>query len=128
MGVSPTKKMEEDTMINKIIAVAELHGWVVNHFDEDKIIEFYQYSPAGEDYGFAVSYNTVLDIPGNVRCFAENFDVDGHIKMWIEAEANGVSGVPSVRILCDDAEAIADMQDDLAEALENINWEDKNND
>lgn len=37
--------------------------------------------------------------------------------MWIEARHNGVQGVPNTRTLVEDAEAIQDMLDELAEAL-----------
>ena len=49
--------------------------------------------------------------------YASDFDVDDHIEMWIEARHNGVQGVPNTRTLVEDAEAIQDMLDELAEAL-----------
>lgn len=40
-----------------------------------------------------------------------------HIEMWVEARRHGTSGVPSIRELVKDAEAIDAMLKELAEAL-----------
>ena len=50
-------------------------------------------------------------------CSADDFDVDDHIAMWIEAKKNGTAGVPSTRELVHDAEDIQEMLNELAEAL-----------
>ena len=61
-----------------------------------------------------------------------NFDVDEHIEMWLEAKFNGnVSGIPSARVLVEESERIerdleelarlfsdAIMDDDFAQAKE----------
>jgi hypothetical protein len=49
--------------------------------------------------------------------YAESFDQDEHIEMWIEARHNGVRGVPSTRELVKDAEEIESMLKELSEAL-----------
>lgn len=53
----------------------------------------------------------------NVKEYAESFDQDEHIEMWIEARHNGVRGVPSTRELVKDAEEIESMLKELSEAL-----------
>lgn len=73
-----------------------------------------QYSPAGEDFFFAVS---TKNFPKEIDEYADNFDPDEHIEMWIEARKNGVSGVPTTRELVHDAEEIQKMLKELAEAL-----------
>lgn len=53
-----------------------------------------------------------------VEEYAQDFDVDEHVEMWIDARKRGVSGVPStIRELLEDAEAIQKMLNDLVEAL-----------
>lgn len=53
----------------------------------------------------------------NINEYADDFDPDEHIEMWIEARKNGVAGVPTTRELVHDAEAIQKMLKELAEAL-----------
>lgn len=52
----------------------------------------------------------------NVREYADGFDVDEHVELWIEGR--GKNGVPATaRELVEDAEAIRDMLNELAVAL-----------
>lgn len=74
-----------------------------------------QYSPAGEDFSFSICHNN--DVPEAIREineYAYNFDKDEHINMHIEARNNGLSGVPSIKELVEDADAIQKMLNDLA--------------
>lgn len=57
------------------------------------------------------------NFPDSVVECAEDFDVDEHVEMWIEAKKNGVRGVPSVSELVHDVEEIEEMLEDLAIAL-----------
>lgn len=102
-------------MLNKIIEIAEKLEWTVNV--ENDYIEFGQYSPAGEDFSFIVNTVTPKEIIEQVVEYADDFDIDEHIGMWIEAKRNGVSGVPSTRELVYDAEEISEMLNTLAERL-----------
>lgn len=83
--------------------------------DGDGLIELEKFSPAGEDFIVSVGAD---DFPQNIREYAEGFDEDEHIAMWIEARRNGTRGVPTARELVEDAEAIQKMLDELADALE----------
>ena len=60
------------------------------------------------------------DIVSSVRKYADDFDGDEHVEELIEAKRNGFRGVPSVSILVHDAEAIQEMLDELAYALEQL--------
>lgn len=104
-------------MLNKIIEIAEILDWNVNIDIESDYIEFSQYSPAGEDFSFAVNTLKPKEIIEEVVKYANDFDIDEHIEMWIDARRNGVSSVPSIRELVDDAEEISKMLDVLAERL-----------
>ena len=87
-------------------------GWWVREYDD--YVEVGKYSPAGEDFFFIV---TAENFAREVDLYADKFDPDEHIEMWIEARRNGVQGVPTTRELVDDAEEIQKMLDELAKAL-----------
>lgn len=102
---------------DKIIAKAEELGWNCTASDENEW-EFYQMSPAGEDFGVCLYDED--DIVSAVRKYADDFDGDEHVEELIEAKRYGFRGVPSVSILVHDAEAIQEMLDELAYALEQL--------
>lgn len=86
------------------------------HKCDDGTLELEKHSPAGEDFIFTIDGE---DIPREVRGYAEDFDADEHVDLWMEGR--GKRGVPdSWRVLIDDAEAIQKMLDELAEALESV--------
>lgn len=97
----------------KIIEAAEKLDWTVKEY-EDGTAEFSQYSPAGEDFSFTVNAENAAK---EIYEYYDNFDVDDHIEMWVEAKQNGVAGVPSIRRLVEDAEAISEMLKTLAGAV-----------
>ena len=107
-------KAEEKINSNyqKLVEIAEKLDWNVSLSDDQ--IELESYSPAGEDLVFYIENNEHLG--QQIFEYAENFDEDEHIEMWLEAKRNGTSGVPSVRELVHDAEEIQKMYDELAEA------------
>lgn len=74
-------------------------------------------SPAGEDFGFFVSLGNIVE---DVKNYALDFDTEEHIQMWVQAKMEGVSGVPSVRELIEDADAIKEMLKELSDALESV--------
>lgn len=104
--------MEE--LEKKYLDVIEKYGWAVSAYVCDGRVEIEKYSPAGEDFLICVD---VKNFPEAVAEYAADFDVDDHIEMRIEARRNGVGGVPSTRELVTDAEAIAEMLQELADAL-----------
>lgn len=93
--------------------ICEALEWKVTVF-EDGAVELKQFSPAGEDFSFTVS---VKDFAREVEIYADDFDIDDHITMWLKAKENGVAGVPTARELVHDAEAIQEMLNKLAETL-----------
>ena len=93
--------------------ICESLGWRVIECDGGTY-ELEKWSPAGEDIIFDVEAGNLAK---GVREYADDFDVDDHVELWIEGR--GKRGVPStVRELLEDAEAIAAMLKELAEALE----------
>lgn len=100
-------------MNDKHREICENLGWkIIECSDGDYELE--KWSPAGEDIIFDVSAKKFVE---SVREYADSFDVDDHVEMWISGR--GQRGVPStVRELLEDAEAIEKMLDELADALE----------
>lgn len=100
-------------MNNKILEevkkVCKNNGWSI--FEYDDFWDIRKYSPAGEDFGFSVEKENIIE---NIVNYAYDFDVDEHVKMLVE-NMDTVRGVPqSVRTLVYDADDIADMLKDLA--------------
>lgn len=87
-------------------------GWKVD--DNDAIWEIGKCTPAGEDFWFTVNTENILD---EIKEYAEDFDVDEHVIMWVEAR-NSCRGVPSVRELLEDAEWIDNELQKLVDKLE----------
>lgn len=99
--------------------VAEASYWGVR-WDEDNIagekcVEFSKYSPAGEDFSFEVWYLHVSEISDKIMEYYEGFDPEEHVMLW--ANSAGSNGVPSLRELMEDADAIEEMIRELAIAL-----------
>ena len=79
-------------------------------------MEFSKYSPAGEDFYFEVWYSHVSEIPEKVMEYYEEFDPEEHVMLW--AEHAGRNGVPRLRELMEDADAIEEMIRELALAFD----------
>lgn len=97
----------------KFIDACESLGWTVREYD-DGSADLSQYSPAGEDFSFCVETENFAE---EIRSYYNDFDSDEHAEMWIEAKRNGKSGIPSIRRLIEDADAIESMLEDLAIAV-----------
>lgn len=100
-----------------------------------KGIEFEKYSPAGEDFIFYAQGDTAKEIVESVDYYYEGFDTDEHVKiwiehiaMWIDARSYGKSGIPSISVLVEDADAIDEMLKELSEALYNIDFDEEDED
>lgn len=99
-------------MKRKLKQVCEKLNWNVYEYEND--IELEKYSPAGENFIFSVNKKNCIE---EIKKYILNFDADEHAEMWIN-NMHTVSGVPqSVRILINDADAIQDMLNELADSL-----------
>ena len=104
--------------VDELLDKAEELGWCIRESDTEW--EFIQNSPAGEDFFFEISVSDVHnagDMVHEIRSYANGFDEEEHAKMWIEAQGK-VSGVPDVKTLVKDADAIKLMLNKLASAME----------
>lgn len=116
--------MALELRLKNMIYRAEELGWTYNGMDEEEsgrcFIELENESPAGEDLNVSIEFdkgNQVESFLNSLWNLYDDFDVDDHIEMWIEARHNGVQGVPSVRRLCADAEDILAMYETLYSEL-----------
>ncbi|MBO7614972.1 MAG: hypothetical protein J6T15_04690 [Bacilli bacterium] len=132
-NLNEVKKIKNDkSLLQKVLDTAENLGWTyseVNYAGDEKGYEFYQYSPAGEDFSFSSCYgseslsddekgrNLIKDIVD----YANDFDTNEHAGMLYNAGQEGFEGVPDLDILVDDAKDIDNMLQDLANELEKIN-------
>lgn len=96
----------------KFIEKCEELGWWVSEYKDT--FEIGKSSPAGEDFFFDVGSDNAV---AEVRLYADNFDPEDHAVGWYKA---GRGEPSSLRDLLDDADAIDQMLDDLATALENM--------
>lgn len=123
--------MSRNLKISKqmITETAEKLGWTVDFGDQrnssgklDKYVEFFKMSPAGEDFGFCVFYDTLADIADEVESFYSGFDIEEHVSMWLDGKRHGTSGVPDIVTLVNDAKEIESMILELSEALQATIW------
>ena len=97
-------------------------AWIEESQDNRTYVEIGQHSPAGEDFSMIIDFeaedqsDSFLD---NLESYYEDFDVDEHIEMWVNARGD-VSGIPSVRELAKDAEDIDAMILELCQTLKGL--------
>ena len=113
----------EKRLPKKVMDVLESCGWRLNGIekqDGEYRAEIENWSPAGEDLPETIWYNgTGKGFVEAVQEWASDYDADEHAEMLVEFR--GQRGVPnSIRALIDDADAIGEMFDDLAEALSRV--------
>ena len=96
--------------LDRLQEICESLDWYFSHDNGAGTIMLRQYSPAGEDFGFTISDKyPIEDIVTAYYCF----DVEEHVTSWLDAKRNGVSGVPDVVTLVDDANEISNMLEEL---------------
>ena len=96
--------------------VCENLDWDVIYSDHS--FDVSKYSPAGEDFNFGIHAESAEQFVEEVKSYASYFDQEEHVKLWINGIDSGVSGVPSIRELVEDAQAIDEMLRELACALQ----------
>lgn len=114
--------------LKMLLDKAEEMGWNWETYIEPgsrrTYVEIGQSSPAGEDFSMTIDFdeeNQADSFKDSLESYYEDFDIDEHIEMWIEAKRSGMSGVPSTRELVKDAEAIDGMILELSQALQKVN-------
>ena len=80
-------------------------------------VEIENFSPAGEDLCETIWIEDGETLAQAALRWADSFDVDEHVELWLGSR--GENGVPATaRELVEDAEAIQEMFDNLAKAIE----------
>ena len=113
----------EKRLPKKVMDVLEACGWRLNSIEKQNgeyCAEIENWSPAGEDLPETIWYNgTGKGFVEAVQEWASDYDADDHAEMLVEFR--GQRGVPnSIRDLINDADAIGEMFDDLAENLSRV--------
>lgn len=109
-------KMTAIHSLEDLQTAIENHGWNITAYN-DSYWDISQFSPAGEDFFFTINHNnSVKKVIEEISQYANDFDVDEHIEMWVEARQidNNRLNVLSIRRLAEDAESIQEMLDDFA--------------
>lgn len=110
---------KEISMRKKLLQAVEKCGWTVETEGGD--ITLLNFSPAGEQLVITISTRALpREAVDKIVNYANNFDVDEHVEMWVQAKASGVKGVLPITTLCEDASEIAEMLKTLAETVEEI--------
>ena len=112
--------------MKKLIDLMEDLGWTIRDLKDYEYLvsegktqlEFNQFSPAGEDFNFYIEFNNnIQDFLNELREYVNDFDIDEHVKIWIDVL--GQNGVPStIRELLEDAESIKEMLEELLNSVE----------
>ena len=116
-----------------LLAKAEELGWWSSAWIEESqnnrtYVEMGQHSPAGEDFSMISDFDAedqCSSFRDSLESYYEDFDIDEHVEMWVEARRNGISGVPSIRELVKDAEEIDAMILKLSQTLREMEVEDE---
>ena len=114
-------------LLGRVLDTATGLGWSydeTNFANDEGGYEFYQYSPAGEDFSFAACYGKKdlsedekgANLIEDIISYADDFDEEEHAEMWI-----GGNGAPGLKALVQDAADIQDMLTTLADELMKIN-------
>ena len=87
--------------------------WNIDY--DGEFISLENWSPAGENLIIEFNCNSKKDFIDEIKSTYENFDVEDHVRMWLNAKRGGTQGVPDVVTLVDDAREIEKMYKDLME-------------
>lgn len=115
-----SRDIKKSMLPEKITDVLESQDWnlcSIEEQDGEYYAELEKYSPNGEDFVPTIWFNGLpTDFIEKVAEYADDYDADDHAAELVEYR--GRNGVPnSIRDIIDDAEAIGDMLNDLADAL-----------
>lgn len=116
-----------------LLAKAEELGWWSSAWIEESqngrtYVEMGRHSPAGEDFSMIIDFDSedqCSSFRDSLESYYEDFDIDEHVEMWVEARRNGISGVPSIRELVKDAEEIDATILKLSQTLREMEVEDE---
>lgn len=120
-----------DELIDAIESNDDLEWYVSKYTDysnlEQSYLQFNGSSPAGEDISFSIDFDErklpceqIQKIIDDLGSYYECFDTEEHVTMLLEAKNSGLSGVPDVETLVEDAKEIDDMIRQLSEFVDKL--------
>lgn len=120
-----------DELIDAIESNNDLEWYVSKYTDysnlKESYLEFTGSSPAGEDISFSIDFDAsklpceqIQEIIDDLGSYYECFDTEEHVTMLLEAKNSGLSGVPDVETLVEDAKEIDDMFRQLSEFVDKL--------
>lgn len=120
-----------DELIDAIESNNDLEWYVSKYTDysnlEQSYLQFNASSPAGEDISFSIDFDErklpceqIQKIIDDLGSYYECFDTEEHVTMLLEAKNSGLSGVPDVETLVEDAKEIDDMIRQLSEFVDKL--------
>lgn len=120
-----------DELIDAIESNNDLEWYVSKYTDysnlKESYLEFTGSSPAGEDISFSIDFDAsklpceqIQEIIDDLGSYYECFDTEEHVTMLLEAKNSGLSGVPDVETLVEDAKEIDDMIRQLSEFVDKL--------
>lgn len=105
--------------LERLKEIIEENGWTIEEVSfggNDKGLELFKYSPAGEDFSFVVnSADDPNEIIKNIFEYEDEYDPNEHMSIWIENA--GQNGTPDLMTLAEDAKDIGKMIKELADAI-----------
>ena len=114
----------DNKLFNEVVRVAETLGWTVELETED-IVAFSQYSPAGQDFSFSISFTDIEDLINEIEEYYKNYDVSYEAYLWLDVTGHGRNGAPYEMIdVYNDMAACKDMIGELSDALGEIDIDD----
>lgn len=120
-----------DELIDAIESNNDLEWYVSKYTDysnlKESYLEFTGSSPAGEDISFSIDFDAkklpceqIQKIIDELGSYYECFDTEEHVTMLLEAKNNGLSGVPDVETLVEDAKKIDKILENLSEFVHEL--------
>lgn len=105
--------------LERLKQIIEEDGWTIEEVSfagNEKGLELFKYSPAGEDFSFTVnSADDPDEIIKNIFEYEDEYDPNEHMSIWVESA--GRNGTPDLMTLAEDAKDIGKMIEELADAI-----------
>lgn len=105
--------------INKITDIAEDLDWSVNVNGNE--LEFSKYSPAGQDFNFCITADSLEEAVEKMNEYCNNFDCSEETALWLDESGHGTNGVPyDMKDLYEDMEACLEMMEELRDKIQSM--------
>ena len=87
-----------DVLVNKIIEIAENHGFSVDYSIENQKIDFTfsKYTDFGQDFSFSSCMEgyDIYTLIESINDYYEGYDPDAETMLWVGSDGHGKNGAP----------------------------------